>query len=62
MKFALNAVNKLQAGIVQVNQNAVVQSNLPVGGWKYSGLGREGSLDAMLEGFTKIKTISMNLA
>ena len=62
MKFALNAVNKLEAGIVQVNQNAVVQSNLPVGGWKNSGLGREGHLGAMLEGFTKIKTVSMNLS
>ncbi len=52
----------LKIGIVQVNQNAVVQPNLPVGGWKNSGLGREGSLETMLEHFTHTKTVSINLA
>ncbi len=49
-------------GVVQVNQNAVVQPNLPVGGWKVSGLGREGSLETMLEHFTHSKTVAINFA
>jgi aldehyde dehydrogenase (NAD+) len=44
-----------------VNQNYVVQPNLPFGGWKESGLGREGALEDMLEHFTKKKTISINM-
>ncbi len=34
MKFALQATKRLEAGIVQVNQNLVVQPNLPFGGFK----------------------------
>lgn len=44
-----------------VNQNYVVQPNLPFGGWKESGLGREGALEDMLEHFTKKKTISIHM-
>jgi acyl-CoA reductase-like NAD-dependent aldehyde dehydrogenase len=61
LKMALQAVKQLEAGIVQVNQNYVVQPNLPFGGWKESGLGREGALEDMLEHFTKKKTISINM-
>lgn len=58
---ALIATRKLEAGVVQVNQNAVVQPNLPVGGWKLSGLGREGSLETMLDHFTHTKTVAINV-
>ncbi|PRP82257.1 aldehyde dehydrogenase family 2 member B7,mitochondrial [Planoprotostelium fungivorum] len=61
LKMALKATQKLEAGIVQVNQNAVLQPNLPIGGWKESGLGVEGSLDSMLQAFTQSKTISINM-
>lgn len=61
MKKALQATNELKAGIVQVNQSYLVQPNLPVGGWKHSGLGREGSLDALLQHFVHFKTVSINL-
>eukprot|EP01089_Gocevia_fonbrunei_P000725 TRINITY_DN1070_c0_g1_i3.p1 TRINITY_DN1070_c0_g1~~TRINITY_DN1070_c0_g1_i3.p1 ORF type:complete len:498 (-),score=123.48 TRINITY_DN1070_c0_g1_i3:13-1506(-) len=61
LQTAMQAVQRLDAGIVQVNQNAVVQPNLPVGGFKQSGLGKEGSLEAMLESFTKEKTVSINM-
>lgn len=40
----------------------MVQGNLAQGGWKQSGIGREGSLDAMLEHFTKRKTVAINMA
>ena len=59
---ALDASQRLQAGFVQVNQNLVVQANLSYGGVKSSGLGKEASLEAMLEHFTHKKTIIMNMA
>jgi acyl-CoA reductase-like NAD-dependent aldehyde dehydrogenase len=46
---------------VQVNQNLVVQPNLSYGGIKMSGLGREASLESMLEHFTVKKTIINNM-
>ena len=52
---------RLEAGIVQVNQNLVVTSNLNYGGFKNSGLGKEASLEAMLEHFTQKKTIVLNM-
>jgi acyl-CoA reductase-like NAD-dependent aldehyde dehydrogenase len=46
---------------VQVNQNLVVQPGLHYGGMKHSGLGREATLEAMVEHFTEPKTIIMNM-
>jgi acyl-CoA reductase-like NAD-dependent aldehyde dehydrogenase len=40
----------------------VVQANMSYGGVKQSGLGKEASLEAMLEHFTLKKTIIVNLA
>lgn len=61
LKTALNATKRLQAGFVQVNQNIVVQPGLSYGGVKQSGLGKEASLEAMLDHFTSKKTIIMNM-
>jgi aldehyde dehydrogenase (NAD+) len=61
LKTALDATQRLEAGLVQVNQNMVVQANMSYGGVKHSGLGKEGSLEAMLEHFTTKKTIIVNL-
>ena len=44
LSTAMNAVNDLEAGFVQVNQNVVVQPMLPYGGVKTSGIGKEASL------------------
>ena len=52
---------RLEAGFVQVNQNLVVQPGLSYGGVKQSGLGKEASLEAMLEHFTHKKTIILNM-
>jgi acyl-CoA reductase-like NAD-dependent aldehyde dehydrogenase len=60
LAWALQAVSRLEAGFVQVNQNIVVQANLSYGGVKNSGLGKEASLEAMLEHFTLKKTILIN--
>jgi aldehyde dehydrogenase (NAD+) len=62
LKTALDATHRLEAGFVQVNQNLVVQANLSYGGVKNSGLGKEASLEAMLDHFTHKKTIIMNMA
>lgn len=61
LKTALNASQRLEAGLVQVNQNVVVQANMSYGGIKNSGLGKEASLEAMLEHFTHKKTIIFNM-
>ena len=61
LKTALDATRRLEAGFVQVNQNLVVQSMLSYGGVKRSGLGKEASLESMLEHFTHKKTIIMNM-
>ncbi|GGE99147.1 aldehyde dehydrogenase [Aliidongia dinghuensis] len=61
LKTALDATQRLEAGLVQVNQNLVVQPNMSYGGVKQSGLGKEASLESMLEHFTHKKTIILNL-
>lgn len=57
---ALQAVSELDAGFVQVNQYIVFRPSLPFGGFKNSGIGKEASLDAMLEHYTKTKTVLIN--
>ncbi|HEX6978336.1 MAG TPA: aldehyde dehydrogenase family protein [Alphaproteobacteria bacterium] len=61
LKTALDATKRLEAGFVQVNQNLVVQPGLSYGGVKQSGLGKEASLEAMLDHFTHKKTIIINM-
>ena len=61
LRKAMQAIHRLEAGFVQVNQNLVVQPNLSYGGFKQSGLGKEASLEAMLEHFTRKKTAIVNL-
>ncbi|MEZ4466221.1 MAG: aldehyde dehydrogenase family protein, partial [bacterium] len=60
LQRALDAVHRLQAGFVQVNQNLVVQPTLAYGGYKQSGIGKEASLGAMLDHFTHAKTVLIN--
>ena len=60
LKVGLDLAHRLEAGLVQVNQNLVVQANLSYGGVKISGLGKEESLESMLEHFTHKKTIMVN--
>lgn len=61
LKIALDASRRLEAGFVQVNQNIVVQPGLSYGGIKQSGLGREASLESMLDHFTHKKTVIFNM-
>lgn len=57
---ALSFAEKIQAGFVQVNQYAGPRAGLSYGGYKMSGLGREYSLESMLEHFTLTKTVIVN--
>ena len=60
IKAALAAVDALQAGFVQVNQAQVASLNISYGGYKQSGLGRELTLESMLEHFTVRKSVVLN--
>ncbi|MBM6621872.1 aldehyde dehydrogenase family protein [Micrococcaceae bacterium RIT802] len=58
---ALNTAHALQAGWVQVNQGGGQVVGQAYGGYKQSGMGREVSLEGMLEGFTQTKQINVKL-
>ena len=60
LSTALDGTARLEAGYVQVNQNLTIQPNVSYGGFGRSGQGKEASLEAMLEHFTRLKTIVMN--
>ena len=57
---AMDFVNRIQAGFVQVNQFITPRASLSYGGLKMSGLGKENTLESMLEHFTSSKTIIIN--
>jgi aldehyde dehydrogenase (NAD+) len=57
----LNTAHRLEAGWVQVNQGGGQVVGQSYGGYKQSGIGREVSLEGMLEGFTQIKQINVKL-
>ncbi|MGP5725509.1 aldehyde dehydrogenase family protein [Arthrobacter rhombi] len=58
---ALDTAHSLQAGWVQVNQGGGQAVGQTYGGYKQSGMGREVSLEGMLEGFTQTKQINVKL-
>jgi betaine-aldehyde dehydrogenase len=53
----LTMARRLAAGFVQINSGMVIQPGLSFGGYRSSGLGREASLDSMLEAYTQVKTV-----
>jgi acyl-CoA reductase-like NAD-dependent aldehyde dehydrogenase len=59
---ALRTAHSIDAGFVQINQGLGQIVGQPYGGFKQSGLGRENSLEGMLEGFTQRKSVTVNLA
>ncbi|GAB3710391.1 aldehyde dehydrogenase family protein [Nocardiopsis oceani] len=58
---ALNTAHRIESGWVQVNQGGGQVVGQSYGGYKQSGMGREASLEGMLEGFTQIKQINVKL-
>ena len=59
---ALRTAHEVEAGWVQVNQGGGQMLGQSYGGVKQSGIGREMSLEGMLDSFTETKTVNVNLA
>jgi acyl-CoA reductase-like NAD-dependent aldehyde dehydrogenase len=59
---AIRTAHAIDAGFVQINQGLGQIVGQPYGGYKQSGLGRENSLEGMLDGFTQRKSVTINLA
>jgi betaine-aldehyde dehydrogenase len=57
----IRAAHSIESGWVQVNQGLGQAAGHSYGGFKQSGLGREFSLEGMLDSFTQRKNITINL-
>lgn len=58
----IRTAHRIDAGWVQVNQGGGQVLGQSYGGFKQSGIGREFSLEGMLDSFTQRKQVSVNLA
>jgi acyl-CoA reductase-like NAD-dependent aldehyde dehydrogenase len=58
---ALRAAHQIESGWVQVNQGLGQSPGHSYGGYKQSGIGREFSLEGMLDSFTQRKSVTVNL-
>jgi betaine-aldehyde dehydrogenase len=58
---ALRTAHAIEAGWVQVNQGLGQSPGHSYGGYKQSGIGREFSLEGMLDSFTQKKNVTINL-
>ena len=58
---ALRTAHRIEAGWVQVNQGLGQSPGHSYGGVKQSGIGREFSLEGMLDSFTQRKNVTVNL-
>jgi len=59
---ALRTAHAIESGWVQINQGLGQSPGHSYGGFKQSGIGREFSLEGMLDSFTQRKSITVNLA
>lgn len=57
---ALRTAHSIDAGWIQVNQGGGQVLGQSYGGWKQSGIGREFSLEGMIESFTERKHVSID--
>jgi betaine-aldehyde dehydrogenase len=58
---ALRTAHAIESGWVQVNQGLGQAPGHSYGGYKQSGIGREFSLEGMLDSFTQRKNVTVNL-
>jgi acyl-CoA reductase-like NAD-dependent aldehyde dehydrogenase len=58
----LRTAHAIESGWVQVNQGGGQVPGMSYGGFKQSGIGREFSLEGMLDSFTQRKSVTVNLA
>ena len=61
LSLAHRLTRRLKAGTVWVNTHNVVDPNLPFGGFKQSGIGRENG-SAAIDLYTEVKTVVMKVA
>jgi acyl-CoA reductase-like NAD-dependent aldehyde dehydrogenase len=57
----LRAAHAIESGWIQVNQGGGQMPGHSYGGYKQSGIGREFSLEGMLDSFTQRKNVTVNL-
>jgi acyl-CoA reductase-like NAD-dependent aldehyde dehydrogenase len=57
----LRTAHAIESGWIQVNQGLGQMPGHSYGGYKQSGMGREGSLEGMLDAFTQRQSITVNL-
>jgi acyl-CoA reductase-like NAD-dependent aldehyde dehydrogenase len=60
-RCAPRTAHAIESGWVQVNQGLGQQPGHSYGGYKQSGIGREFSLEGMLDSFTQRKNVTVNL-
>ncbi|KAF2004473.1 aldehyde dehydrogenase [Amniculicola lignicola CBS 123094] len=58
---SLRIARQLEAGMVNINTSQTFGGDAPFGGWKQSGLGREGGKQGLMH-YVEAKTISINMA
>lgn len=58
---AIRMAHEIDSGWIQVNQGKGQVMGQPYGGFKTSGQGKEFSISSMLEGFSRLKTVTVNL-
>jgi acyl-CoA reductase-like NAD-dependent aldehyde dehydrogenase len=58
---ALRTAHAIESGWVQINQGFGILPGQSYGGFKQSGIGREYSIEGMMESFTQRKSITVNL-
>ena len=58
---ALNTAHAIESGWVQINQGLGQFPGQSYGGFKQSGMGREYSLEGMLDSYTQRKSVTVNL-
>jgi succinate-semialdehyde dehydrogenase/glutarate-semialdehyde dehydrogenase len=60
LKRALRVVERLETGMVGLNQGMVSNAGAPFGGIKQSGFGREGGYEG-IEEYLETKYVAVNL-
>jgi acyl-CoA reductase-like NAD-dependent aldehyde dehydrogenase len=58
---ALTTAHAIESGWIQINQGLGQSPGQSYGGFKQSGIGREFSLEGMLDSFTQRKSVTVNL-
>jgi acyl-CoA reductase-like NAD-dependent aldehyde dehydrogenase len=61
IRKALTTAHAIESGWIQINQGLGQSPGHSYGGFKQSGIGREFSLEGMLDSFTQRKSVTVNL-